>query len=158
MPRSARRQTKADKARYDKERKAFDRKERRFTKPLKLFIQRKYPAQYDEFVKFFNLMENTYQGKKDLTKTEMFTKFLNNHPPQETELYPNIASLLESTTSPTEATSQAFPNTLSEYPIRIPHRAKKYSKKIRIPHPPLSLKSSNHHHLPKIKHGISYLN
>ena len=108
MPRA--RQTKLDKARYDRERKVFERKERRFTKPLKLFMQRKYPAQYNEFVKFFNLMEKT-SGKKDLTKTEMFKKFLNDHPAQETEVYPVIASLLEPTTSPIEVASQPFPNT-----------------------------------------------
>ena len=84
MPKTGQRQTKADKAKYDKARKAIYREERRFTKPLKLFIQLKYPLQYDDFVKFFNLMESTYQGKKDLTKTEMFRKFINNYTSQET--------------------------------------------------------------------------
>ena len=84
MPKTGQRQTKADKAKYDKARKAMCREERRFTKPLKLFMQLKYPLQYDDFLKFFNLMESTYQGKKDLTKTEMFRKFINNYTSQET--------------------------------------------------------------------------
>ena len=106
MPRST--QTKKeDKAKYDKERKAIQRKERRFAKPFKLFMYRKYPAQYGEFVTFFNLLENTYPGKKDLTKTEMFRKFMSDHSAQETEQYPVMASLLEPNTSPTEP----FPNT-----------------------------------------------
>ena len=131
MARTTQRQTKTDKSKYDKQRKANERKEKRFTKPLKLFFQRKYPAQYDEFVKFFNQLENTYHGKKDLTKTGMFREFLSNHPAQEkstvsldaeitVELFPNIASLLDSVTSPAEATSQAptaFPNTSSSQAI-----------------------------------------
>ena len=84
MPKTGQRQTKADKAKYDKARKAFYREERRFTKPFKLFIQLKYPVQYDDFVKFFNSMENTYQGKKVLTKTEMFRKFISDYTSQET--------------------------------------------------------------------------
>ena len=105
MPRST--QTKKDKAKYDKERKAIQRKEWRFAKPFKLFMCRKYPAQYGEFVTFFNLLENTYPGKRDLTKSEMFRKFMSDHPAPETEQYPVMASLLEPNTSSTEP----FPNT-----------------------------------------------
>ena len=131
MPRVTQRQTKTDKAKYDKERKAKERKERRFTKPLKLFFKAKYFAQYDEFEKFFKQLENTYPGKKDLTKTSMFREFLSNYPVEENstvsldakitaELFPNVASILESVTSSDEAISQAstaFPNTSSSKAI-----------------------------------------
>ena len=129
MPRTTH-QSKVEKAKYDKQRKADERKERRFTKPLKMFFQRKYPTYYGEFVKFFKYMENEYPGKKDLTKTDMFKEFLTNHPPQEKSitlpdeatvatLFPNLVSTLEPSTLSTEATtspSQAttsFPNLVS---------------------------------------------
>ena len=113
MPRTTH-QTKLEKAKYDKERKASERRERRFTKPLKLFFQRKYPTHYAEFVKFFSHLEKEHPGKKDLTKTDKFKEFLSNHPVQEKSivpldaeivinLFPNLVSTLE---SPTEATSE----------------------------------------------------
>ena len=70
------RQTKQQKAEYDRKRKAEGRKERRLTKPLKLFFKNKYNALYDEFMEFYNQMDNKYPEKKDLTKTEMFKDFL----------------------------------------------------------------------------------
>ena len=96
MPRP--RRSKEDKAKYDKERKAIQRREMRFTKPFKLFIQRKYPVQYDEFIKFYILMESTSPSKKDLTKTEMFRKFLRDYPTQETN-YPIITSMIQATST-----------------------------------------------------------
>ena len=116
MPRTTH-QTKLEKAKYDKERKASEHRERRFTKPLKLFFQRKYPTHYAEFVKFFKHLEKEYPGKKDLTKTDKFKEFLSNHPVQEKSmvpldaeivinLFPNLVSTLESSsTSSTEATT-----------------------------------------------------
>ena len=116
MPRTTH-QTKAEKAEYDKERKAGERKEKRFTKPLKVFIQRKYPVIYSEFVKFFNQLENENTGKKDLTKTNTFKEFLTNYPTQEKTL----TSLVETTTtsfpnliSPVEATVEVIESSTSE--------------------------------------------
>ena len=60
--------------------KALQRRERRFTKPLKLFLQGKYPVIYEEYIKFFSNMESEYPAKKDLTKTEMFNEFLSKYP------------------------------------------------------------------------------
>ena len=133
MPRTTH-QSKAEKAKYDKERKANERKERRFTKPLKMFFQRKYPTYYCEFVKFFKHLEDEYPGKKDLTKTAKFKEFLTIHPPQERSitlsdeatvatLFPNLVltlepstsspvSTLEPSTSSTEAAT-SFPNLIS---------------------------------------------
>ena len=113
MPRTTTtsRQSKEEKAIYDKKRKAEARKERKFTKPMKLFFKAKYPAQYAEFKKFFNQLEITYPGKKDFTKTSMFREFLTNYPIEEKstmmentmESCPILSSLLESS----EAESQA---------------------------------------------------
>ena len=111
--------TKQQKAEYDRKRKADAIKERRLTKPLKLFFKNKYAALYDEFMEFFNQMDNKYPEKKDLTKTQMFKDFLKpyaetsientsvvEHPAQEEE-YPILASLLEPLVQPasTEPTS-----------------------------------------------------
>ena len=69
--------TKQQKADYDRERKREQIKERRFTKPLKIFFQTKYPDLYKEYEKFFNEMNNKYPRKRDLTKSEIFKNFLN---------------------------------------------------------------------------------
>ena len=73
------RQTKQQKAEYDRKRKAEVRKERRLTKPMKLFFKNKYTALYDEFMEFYNQMDNKYPEKKDLTKTQMFKDFLKSY-------------------------------------------------------------------------------
>ena len=73
------RQTKQQKAEYDRKRKAEGRKERRLTKPMKLFFKNKYSALYDEFMEFYNRMDNKYPEKKDLTKTQTFKDFLKSY-------------------------------------------------------------------------------
>ena len=55
-------------------------------------------------------MESTSQAKKDLTKTEMFRKFLRDYPTQETN-YPIITSMIQTTSTSTEPSVQQFPNT-----------------------------------------------
>ena len=113
MPRTTHQQTKAEKADYDKRRKAMERRERRFTKPLKLFFQRKYSILYKEYVKFFNDMHNKYPGKKDLTKTEMFRDFLTAYPAEIEQV-----EVLETSSSPVETISIA-PVQTTTYPAEI---------------------------------------
>ena len=60
--------TKQEKAEYDRKRKANGIKERRFMKPLKIFMERKYIKEYREFVKFYNEMQNKFPTKRDLTE------------------------------------------------------------------------------------------
>ena len=109
-------QTKAEKADYDKRRKAMERKERRFTKPLKLFFQRKYFILYKEYVNFFNDMHNKYPGKKDLTKTEMFSDFLTAYPAETYSIIEQV-EVLETSSSPVETSSSPV-ETISIAPVQ----------------------------------------
>ena len=118
MPRTTH-QTKKDKAEYDKQRKALERKERRFTKPLKIFFQRKYSILYEEFVKFFNDMESKHPGKKDLTKTDTFKNFLTIYPAQTktlsspVETYSTQIEVLETSVDPAQVKTSSPVETYS---------------------------------------------
>ena len=96
--------TKEEKAEYDRKRKANAIKERRFTKPFKIFMERKYVNQYREFVRFYNEMENKYPNKRDLTKTELFKDFLKEYPAEITDCKPVVPVETTAPVVPAETT------------------------------------------------------
>ena len=57
-----------------------DYEAKRFNAPLNIFIKRRYPEIYSEYVKFFNFIEFTNPGKKNLLKTKTFKKWLEDNP------------------------------------------------------------------------------
>ena len=54
--------------------------ERRFNKPLKIFFEKKYPAIFAEYVKFYEHMNRLTPTKKDLTKSIAFKYWLESQP------------------------------------------------------------------------------
>ena len=54
--------------------------ERRFNVPLKLFIQRKYKAIYEEYKELYARMSTEIPPKKNLCRTLIFKQFLIDHP------------------------------------------------------------------------------
>ena len=107
--------TKQQKADYDRKRKKEQIRERRFTKPLKLFFQRKYSDSYKEYLNFFNEMDNKYPGKKDLTKSEMFRKFLSLYPAENETITPSSPSetTIKETTTPSSPSETTIKETTS---------------------------------------------
>ena len=104
-------QGKAEKAAYDRKRKANDRKAKRFSNPFKIFVERKYPDVYNDFVKFFNYLECVNPRKKDLTKSEAFKKWLTDYPVSKKDISSTTTSPVTlNLTSPDEvSTSSSFP-------------------------------------------------
>ena len=94
--------TKQQKAEYDKQRKAEGRKERRLTKPMKLFFKYKYSALYEEYMEFYNRMESENPNKKDLTKSQTFKEFLKPYVAETiTTRVETITTLVETTSTVT---------------------------------------------------------
>ena len=102
--------SKQEKAEYDRKRKADAIKERRFMKPLKIFMKKKYVKQYNDFVKFYNEMEKKFPSKRDLTKSEMFKNFLKDYPETSEPIEPAVPA--SETIEPTVPASETIEPTV----------------------------------------------
>ena len=57
-------------------RRKDDYKAKRFNGPLNIFIKRKYPKIFDEYINLFNFIDLANPGKKNLLKTPTFKQWM----------------------------------------------------------------------------------
>ena len=61
---------------HDRQKRKLAAERKRFCEPLKIFLERKYSGIYKEYMKLFSCMDAEAPRKKDLTRTKVFEKWL----------------------------------------------------------------------------------
>ena len=99
---------KSKRAQYAEKKRKEDYTIKRFNDPLRVFIERRYPKVFNEFLEFYNFMNCANPRKKNLMKTLTFKECLKNN-------FMSIGNVIPSMNS-SEATSKAtsIPSSSSE--------------------------------------------
>ena len=105
------RRSQTERATYAVKRRKEEYEAKRFNKPLKIFLERKYPEILKEFTGFYNFVDFVNPGKKDLTRTTTFKQWLaeNPTPPTILSITPSVnreTDVLSPTTANTSANSE----------------------------------------------------
>ena len=97
----------SERATYAVKRRKEEYEAKRFNKPLKIFLERKYPEILKEFTGFYNFVDFVNPGKKDLTRTTTFKQWLSENPaPPTTPSVNRETDVLSPTTANTSANSE----------------------------------------------------
>ena len=97
-------------------------KERRFNYPLRVFIERKYPKIFNEYVELFNNMDSKTPDKRDLTTSKFFKEWVaENSALESTEPVVDIVGMaFQETIAPSSDTAKIYQEPLPEAALNTP--------------------------------------
>ena len=120
------------------------RSERRFNNPLKLFIQHKYNAIYEEYVQLYNVMATKHPRRRDLATSATFKEW-------KSACFPTETTATTVQTSSPDIINQAFQEAVTEVAASIEHlpsQQNHYENTDRPLSPPEQNTHQNLEHLP----------